>query len=73
MKKLEYLKKEICNQIMAYTSNDMYDLLTGDNPFEVRLCAQCRTIFGECPENLEDDCLCRERFKKWCDLDTQNN
>lgn len=63
---LDYLKKTVCDQVMGFTHREMYELLVGDNPFRILLCEKCRKEFGECPENLNGDKICRIRFKNWC-------
>jgi len=68
MKNIEILKKKICDQITKYTYEEMYDLLTGDNPFQMLICKRCEEQFGRCPEETKDDQLCKDRFKKWCDM-----
>lgn len=62
------LKNEICRKIMEYTDDELYELLTGDNPFQMRICEICVENFGECPETLDGDDLCVERFVQWCEI-----
>lgn len=62
------LKSEICRKIMEYTEDELYELLTGDNPFQMRICEGCVEKFGECPETMDDDDLCVERFVQWCNM-----
>ena len=66
MKNIDVLKQKICDRIMNFTADEMYELLVGDNPFRILLCEKCKSVFGVCPENLNGDELCKKRFRKWC-------
>ena len=68
MTNIEYQKQKICNQIMDYTYEEMYELMTGDNPFRILLCVQCEVTFGRCQDELKGDEMCKKRFKKWCSM-----
>ena len=69
MKNSEFMKKTICDQILAFNNLDLYDFITGGHPFKVLLCKSCIPLFGECPDSINDDALCKERFILWCEMD----
>lgn len=68
MKNIEYQKQNICNRIMDFTYEEMYELMTGDNPFRGPICIHCESVFGVCSDELKSDELCKKRFIKWCNM-----
>lgn len=69
MKNGNKLKAEICQMIMNYTAEELYELVTGDNPFRIKVCENCIEHFGECPETMDGDDLCVERFEQWYNME----
>ena len=67
MKHRDELKKQLCDQIHFFTDRELYEFITRAKPFRILLCEKCVSFFGECPESMENDLLCRERFSLWCD------
>ena len=55
------------------TSDELYHFLVEHTPFEQLRwrCRKCEKIYGICPDTLEDDQLCRERFYQWCIQETK--
>lgn len=69
MNNLDKLKQKWTIEIESFNSDEVYELLTGDDSlFSEGICKFCRQIFDACEETLEDDSICRKRFETWCKM-----
>lgn len=71
MNNLEHLKKELHQKIDNMNPDEMYHFILDGEVLCKNLCRHCVPLFGECEEVQETDLLCKERFRKWCDLEQQ--
>ena len=63
----EWLKNKICERINSLSTPEFYEYLTdGLEHFCSGMCKYCEPIFGHCPEMIESDDICKERFTIWC-------
>ena len=69
MKNSTFMKEEICKRIYNFTNYELYNFITGAHPFKILICEQCMRLFGNCPEEMENDKLCQIRFCKWCEME----
>lgn len=70
MKNIELLKKELCEQIIEMTDEELYSHILQPEPLISGLCKYCRSLWGECPDTIENDSICRFRFKQWCEIES---
>lgn len=69
MTNYDHIIKELHTHIEAInTSDDLYHFLGNSVAFEHLCwkCKNCESLFGPCPNTLNNDLPCRERFHLWC-------
>lgn len=69
MKNIDHLKSWLVRRVDDMTPEMLYKFMLQPEPFISSLCRYCRTEFGDCPDSLEDDSICMERFKTWCEME----
>ena len=74
MNNFDCIINELHNKIDEIkTSDELYHFLTEQTLFDQMrwCCRKCERIYGICPDTLQDDQLCRERFYQWCIQETK--
>lgn len=71
MTNLEWFKLKWIQTIWKLSEEEVYGMLT-DGTVNAGICKCCEMIFPPCEDNLENDELCRERFKVICGMDHQD-
>ena len=72
-KNIEILKNDLCKYINDMTPQELYEFILQPKPIVSGLCKYCRAEYGECPDTIENDTLCVERFKKWSEEEAKNS
>lgn len=70
MTNFEWIKRDWIRKIRSLKEDELYETLTNGTA-NIGVCKYCEQVFPPCRDTLENDNICRERFKIMCNMEHQ--